>query len=419
MKLALLFPGQGSQFVGMGKKICESFPVANKVFDEADEVLGFGLKKLCFEGNIDELTKTENTQPALLTASVAAFKVYQEEIGIDPSYCAGHSLGEFSALTCAGVITFQDALKIVRQRGKFMQEAVAIGGGAMAAISGVEIARIEETCKSVSINGNVAVVSNYNSPDQIVISGHQIAISEAGEILKALGARVTPLKVSAPFHSPLMQTAADKLRQELEKYSYNDFVYPVISNVSALPYKNKDEVINSLSLQIVQPVQWQKSMAYLSKFGVEAAVEVGPQTVLRNLMKKNAPQIKAFSYDKDEDIKAMKEVLPVKAGAPKINMTVVTLCMANAVATKNNNFNNDEYQKGVVETYKKLQDMQEKIELDSRQPSVEEMREALRLLKIIFKTKRVQEKEQSDRFNKIFKKSGTQNVFSEFEYFAS
>lgn len=416
-KLALLFPGQGSQYVKMGKTLYEQFDSSRQIFDEADEVLGFGLKKLCFEGDLDELTKTQNAQPAILTASIAAYKAYMEQVGIIPVCAGGHSLGEYSALVSSGAIQFSDALKIVRQRGIFMQEAAVLGTGAMAAIGGLEKEVIEAECKKISTEQEVVVVSNYNSPNQTVISGHGEAVNKVKEIFTELGGTVTMLKVSAPFHSPLMKPAADKLRVELEKYTFSDFKFPVISNVTALPYESKQKIVDNLTAQIVAPVQWTESMQYVQKAGVEIAVELGPHNVLRNLMKRNAPSIKAYSYDKSEDTEALLKMLKEQKGSNEVHSgpTVVTRCMAVAVCTRNRNWDNDEYQKGVVEPYKKVQQMQEEIEKSGNQPTMEQMTEALEMLRTMFKTKRTPVDEQIERFKQIFEETGTKQLFSNFE----
>lgn len=417
-KLSLLFPGQGSQYVGMGKNLYENFSIAKEVFEEANNVLGFDLKKLCFEGNIQELTKTENTQPAILTASVAAYKVFTEEFGIVPEYAAGHSLGEFSALTCAEAIKFPDAVQIVKQRGIFMQQAVGLGDGAMAAVSGIDKSIIEEECRNISTNENLVVVSNYNSPDQIVVSGHKDAVNKVTAIFTEKGGRVTPLKVSAPFHSPLMQGAANQLKEELEKYSYSTFKYPVISNVTAKPYLDKDTIIENLTQQIVKPVQWQASMEYLQKQGVTQAIELGPQTVLRNLMKKNAQSITAYSYDDKQDLQGIRSLyLTPKGITSEINdekPNILTKCIAIAVCTKNTNWDNAEYQKGVVEPYRKIKEMNYELEQSGKEPSLEQMSEALDMLKSVFNTKKTPVDERIDRFNEIFMETGTKELFSNF-----
>ncbi len=410
-KLAFLFPGQGAQYIGMGSKLCDNFSIAGQAFDEANEALGFDLKKLCFQGSLDELTKTENTQPAILTASVAAFRVYMQEVGIKPDYTAGHSLGELSALCCAGSIDFKDAVRLVRQRGSLMQEAVPEGMGSMAAVSGVDKEIIEKECSRVSKDGNIVVVSNYNSLEQIVISGHVKAVNDAGEQLKSLGARVVYLKVSAPFHCPLMQPAADKFREELEKYNFSEMEWPVISNVTAKPYPGKDHIIDYLSQQITNPVKWQSTIEYLQKSGIDKAVEMGPKAVLKNLMRSNAT-VTVFSSETTEDISTMKKkLLCAKDSEKPVNngLKFITSCIAAAVSTKNRNWDENAYQKGVVEPYRKLVEMKEELIKQTIQPTQEHIEEAVDLIKQIFNTKLLPVNEQSERLNQLYKEAGLQS----------
>jgi len=414
-KIAIVFPGQGSQYVGMAKSLCQSFKDAKETFEEASNSLGFDIEKLCNDGSIEELTKTENTQPAILTASVAAYRVYMKEIGIDPVVAAGHSLGEFSALCCSGGIEFADAVKIVRQRGKFMQEAVPVGIGGMAAISGVSLAIIEAECVKASVYGKIVAVSNYNSPDQIVISGNIEAVNEVGEKLKVVGARVIPLKVSAPFHSSLMQPAADKLKEELGKYSYGELKYPVIANVTAQPYPDKDSIIEYLTKQIIKPVRWQASMDYVQKQGVDLAIELGPQMVLRNLMKKNVPNLKTYSFDNEADVQDLKVRVNASEEEVSTGLEVITRCIAVAVCTKNSNWDEQEYQKGVVEPYRKVKNLKEEIEKEDRKATTDEIRQSLDMLKSVFNTKKTPKDEQIQRFNEIFEKSEIRQLFPSFE----
>lgn len=416
-KTALVFPGQGSQYVGMGKKFYERYPMAKDIFEEANDLLGFDIKKLCFEGDINELTKTEITQPAILTVSTAMFKVFMEETGTEPFIFAGHSLGELSALTCAGGIDFADAVKLVRQRGLFMQEAAAIGVGAMAAVSGLNEDVISQECINSSGDESIVVISNYNSPEQTVVSGHKEAVVKVGEKLKEMGGKVIPLKVSAPFHSPLMQLASEKFEKELQKYTFNDLKHTVISNVNALPYEGKDSIVSNLSEQLIKPVRWKETMEYMKIQEVDCIVEIGPQTVLRNLTKKNAISATAYSYDQEEDYQVFKKDLLVKENGkiPDKNISVfITRCLATAVCTKNNNWDNDEYQKGVIEPYRKIKKMHEEIERQGTEPTNEQMLEALEMLRSVFATKKTSIEEQSERFEQIFSETGTKSLFEEF-----
>ncbi|MGL4106799.1 ACP S-malonyltransferase [Clostridium sp. LP20] len=418
-KVSLVFPGQGSQYIGMGKDICLNSSKAKEVFREANEVLGFNMEQLCFEGDINKLTLTENTQPAILTVSVAMYKDLEERIGIKPSFLAGHSLGEITALCISGAIKFKDAVQIARNRGKFMQEAATMGVGGMCAITGVSKEVIEEICIKVSSIDNVVVISNYNSPKQIVISGHKEAVERAREKLNNIGATVVPLKVSAPFHSPLMKDAAIALREELSKYKFNDFSIPVLSNVDARPYEDKNSIIDNLTKQLVSPVQWVKTFEFLDRENMDYIIEVGPNKVLRNLTKDNSSQITAYSYDNEVDRVELEKVLGVGKKMDneikKVRGTVVTRCMAVAVCTKNSNWDNEEYRRGVIMPYKKIQEMQMAIEGGGNKPTLEQMYEALNMLKSVFNTKGTPISEQIERFNQIFDETETRELLSDFK----
>ncbi len=410
-----LFSGQGSQYVGMGEKLNNSFKTAARIFEEANDILEFDLRSICFNGSQDMLTKTENTQPAILTVSVAQFKVYMEEFGHEPMYLAGHSLGEISALVCAGGIRFSDALKIVRSRGVFMQAAVPEGIGAMAAVSGIDSSYIEQVCKGLTLEDEAAVISNYNSPDQTVISGHKAAVEKLSQILTGAGGRVIPLKVSAPFHSPLMEPASVRLNEELNKYTYYPMKYPVISNVDALPYKNHNCIVENLSKQVVMPVQWVLTMNYLQSRKVDTAIEFGPAEVLKKLTKKNIDGINAFSFDNAADIDRLKSELHKSLPHKAAKRRLMERCLAIAVCTPNSNWNNDEYSKGVIEPYKSIQQLVDKLEREGIDPSFEQMQQALDMLRSVFATKRTSIDEQVERFNQLFDETGTRNIFETFK----
>lgn len=413
-KIVLLFPGQGSQYVGMGRTLYDEYTIARLVFEEANDVLGFDLKKLCFEGSLEELCKTENVLPALLTASVAAFRVYMWEIGIVPQFSAGHSLGEYSALTCCGAMDFRDTLTVVRERSVLAQEVVDTGCGIMTVVNGVYKNIVDEECKKIANESQPVSVSCYNSPGQVVISGHKDAVMKVEDKLMELGAQITPLLMSAPFHCPLMQPAADKLQGELEKHSFNSFKWPVISNVTALPYENTDKIIKNLTLQMTKPVQWQATMDYLQENKITIAIEIGPQAVLSNLVKMNRKNIKTNAFGQKDDRDALLELFPIRSGIPVKEeseknkgyaATVITKCLAMAVCTRNRNWNNDEYEKGVVKPYEKIEKIQEQLEKEDVQPTTEQMQEALEMLKSVFKTKKVPVNEQMKRFKQVLTNS--------------
>jgi [acyl-carrier-protein] S-malonyltransferase len=284
--IAFVFPGQGSQYSGMGKDLADNFAVAKQVFEEANDTLGFDLAELCFSGSEDDLKLTANTQPAILTTSIAALRVLQQETDLTPAFAAGHSLGEYSALVAAGVLTLADAVGTVRLRGTFMQEAVPVGVGAMAAIMGIEGDELLALCQDAAA-GEVVAPANFNSPGQIVIAGHTSAVERAIALAKERGARrALLLPVSAPFHSTLMAPAAERLKAELDKIDVAPFAFPVVSNVEAAPCHDESQVKKLLVEQVCAPVRWDESISNMKEAGVTRYVEIGPGRVLSSLIKR-------------------------------------------------------------------------------------------------------------------------------------
>jgi [acyl-carrier-protein] S-malonyltransferase len=297
---AFLFPGQGSQFAGMGKSLAERFPGARQVFEEADDVLQFPLSRLCFEGPDDQLRMTENTQPALVAVSTAAWRVLESE-GARPDYVAGHSLGEYSALVAAGAIRFADAIRMVRNRGRYMQEAVVPGVGAMAAILKLPEGKLDAVLAEAS-QGEVVTAANYNSPDQIVIAGHAGAVERAMAGAKAAGAkRSVLLPVSAPFHCPLMKPAQGRMQGDLDAAEFHDLAFPLINNWQALEIRTAAEAREGLLQQIPNPVRWSFSMQLLAERGVDRWFEVGAGAVLTGLLRNILPGTKCTPLGEARD----------------------------------------------------------------------------------------------------------------------
>jgi [acyl-carrier-protein] S-malonyltransferase len=286
MSTAWLFPGQGTQEVGMGKALCEASPAARACFDSADRALGFSLTRLCFEGPQEELTLTKHAQPAILTASIAALAALKEaKPGLPrPAFAAGHSLGEYSALVAAGALAFEDAVRIVHLRGKAMQDAVPEGQGGMAAMLG-DAAAVTALCAEAA-QGEVLSPANFNSPGQIVISGHAKAVARAIELAPSKGLKAIPLKVSAPFHSALMAPAARAVESALAPISIGQLAFPVVANVDARPNTEPGRVTELLVRQVDGPVRWEESVAFMAQAGVTSALEIGPGKVLAGLVKR-------------------------------------------------------------------------------------------------------------------------------------
>lgn len=302
-KIAFIFPGQGSQTVGMMKEFYDNYPIVRDVFKEADEALGFSISTMCFEGPEDQLRLTYNTQPAILTCSIAAMKVLNEN-GIEPDIAAGHSLGEYSALVAAGAISFADAVRTVRKRGKFMQEAVPVGEGSMAAVLGLDSDKIVEICKSVeAATGKAVQAVNFNCPGQVVIAGAVEGVNKAIEELKAAGAKRTILlPVSAPFHSSLMKPASIRLAEELKNVDFHDAKIPVVANVTAQGETNAVEIQELLVKQAAMPVLWETSVRNMIDSGVTSFVEVGPGKVLTGFTKKIAKEFTGLNVEDEASL---------------------------------------------------------------------------------------------------------------------
>jgi [acyl-carrier-protein] S-malonyltransferase len=303
-KIAFIFPGQGSQTVGMGKDIAESDANARALFQAADERLGFSLSSLIFEGPQETLTLTYNAQPALLTTSIALLEKVKEA-GITADYVAGHSLGEYTALVAAGALSFADAVYAVRKRGEFMEEAVPAGEGTMAAVLGMDAAALEAVTNEVSAQGDPVQLANLNCPGQIVISGSKAGVEKAGQLAKERGAkRVIPLEVSGPFHSSLMKPAAGKLQEVLNGIAIHDAKIPVIANVTAEPVVKKEEISRLLIEQLYSPVRWEESVQTMISLGVDTFIEIGPGKVLSGLVKKIDRNVRVHAVNDLETLKS-------------------------------------------------------------------------------------------------------------------
>ncbi|MGO4548526.1 ACP S-malonyltransferase [Paenibacillus sp. 2TAB23] len=391
--VALLFPGQGSQYTGMGKQWTEQFPYLNEVYEEASDILGIDMKKRCEKGTNEELAITENTQPSILTISYAAYVMYVREVGMKPAIAAGHSLGEITALTCAESMTFADALKMVQMRGKFMQQVGNKMEGKMAAVIGLSVEMVEKVCQKWSIESKGAgmvVVSNTNSERQAVISGYRLGVEAVSETLSDLGAKMVPLRVSAPFHSPYMQDAAEKFREFLTCFTFRNPKFLVLSNLDGEPHRQADEIAEKLVKQMSSPVQWAACLNTIVQLPVSTTVELGPSSVLTSLFRQEHPSVLAYSADQEVDLQMLIR---------KSRLSYFEKCLAHAVSTKNRNsrINNEGYRQNVVAPYREIEKILARLEQNGEKPSEDEYETALSCLLNIFDAKEVETEEIKDR----------------------
>lgn len=402
-RLAYVFPGQGSQYVGMGENLSQH---SKRLFEEASDILHFDLKKLCFEGEMETLTRTDLLQPAILTVSVGMFRDCMDRFECEPIVLAGHSLGEFSALCCGGVLQFGDALSLVKIRGELMQRCAASADGAMAAISGLDKAEVEEVCADIT-GSEVVGVSGYNSKAQYTISGHRKAVLKAVEMLDKKGGRSVLLNVNAAFHSSLMSPMTEEFRSRLELCQFQESRWKVLSNVTAQPHDHvKENIINRLVRQVVSPVDWASTIEYMIRNEIFMAVEVGPKNVLTKLFK-GYPQMNAFSYENEEEMTRLGQELAV----PENRLLFISRCLAVAICVKNSNWDETEYREKVVEPYQTVQRMYNELCESKEEPTVEQMKQALDMLKTVITAKQYSDDLGNARIQEIIKQTGTEVHF--------
>lgn len=351
-KIGLLFPGGGAQYVGMGKYWYDHYDSAKNVYQEAEEILGFSLKKICFEGDLDTLSQMDKAQPATFVTSVAAFKVFEEIYGVKPIVAAGHSLGEFAAIHCSGAIDFGSILKLVALRGKLLKTAGK--EGSMMAVNKLTSKMVDNCCEELQARGIPVYVAVYNSPLQQVISGTKEGILLLQDKLIHEGGETTILNISTSSHCPLMQDAADEFRAALDGLSFDHFEFPVISNLTAQPFTECDDAQKIMFDHMIKPVMWQKSMLCMGSYEPDIIIEIGPQSVLKKMLEYNLPEVGAYAWDVESDRSQLDKVLP-DVDTKKLRLINTSLRIV--ASTKNHNAANEDYSSTFKQAYQELKEM--------------------------------------------------------------
>lgn len=396
-RLAVLFPGQGSQYTGMMKGDYERYSIVRQTFEEASDTLGYDVAELCFQGDEVTLAKSELTQPALLTAGTASYRLFVQETGIKPSAAIGHSLGEYTALTCAGVLKFSEALLLVRERGRLMMEASAAGLGRMLAVSSADQEEVLRMLAKLGPSEIRPQVACYNSSQQTVLSGTASAVDAAEQLLTGKGIKLTSLQVSGAFHSPLMEPAAAELEDLLMKCTFGKFDYPVISNVNAKPYGTQpQEIISLLRRQMTEPVRYWQSMSALLKLSIDAALELAPRKTLKRLFQHDYPTFPAYSIEDQEDRKVLFSSTFKESYGHIGWRYMLEQCLAIAVSVKNRSSDEEAYQKQVVAPYRAIEGLLLRLEQEGTEPTQAQLQDAWNHLNTILIAKGAQEEEYSD-----------------------
>lgn len=398
-KIALVFPGVGSQHTNMAKSFYDNSQVARETFEEASDTLKMNMAEICFlKDSANKLNEIDISQLALVTTSMAIYRVFLKEIELYPSYCLGHSLGEYSALCAGGVVEFSDALQIVKQRGKIIKETVSSCDGTMIWVINIENKTVEEVCEEYSKSGSEVYISAYDSPTQCSVSGNNDAIKKLTQSLESRGAIVYPLKMSGPFHSPLMIRAANEIKTVLQEYLYNPPKCHVISNYSALPYTGAESVIDNLTKQLISPIRWQESVTYLVDKNVKNVIEIGPKDVLKFLIKKITPLLTPYSFKNFKLGDELRDILFVKEDD---YLKIIERCMKAATSTKNYNSNYEEYRNGAVLPYKAVEGIYNSIVRGKNTPLKSQTIQAINMAISVMETKKISKHLLDKKLNQI------------------
>lgn len=413
-KLAFLFSGQGTHFSGMGKGIYERYQIVRDTFEEISQVSGLDIKKLCFESRLAELSRTKNAHLCTLACSISAFRVFMQEIGYAPQFLAGHSLGEYIALTAAGVWSLEDAVKLIAIRADIADRTAKETNGGMSIIENITSDVIAQIVNDIAAQGKKVYVSSITSKNQTALSGDIDDMRECEDKLFEAGANITPLLGSAPYHSALMMPYTDELKAAIDAIKLKPFRYPVISNVTGRPYKSLDAVQENLVNHFISTVLWTDTMNYFDEKGISLTIEMAPKNLLTNIVKSEHEHIKAVCLCNNAEREEIFDLYKNTEMYSKHIPTIITKCLVAAVSTPNTNWNNDEYEKGVVKPYRRIQEIQEKYADRISELDNELKKELLSLLKSIFDTKHLPVEEQNEWFSQILEETGNNYLFPEY-----
>ncbi len=413
-KLAFLFPGQGAHFVGMGKGIYDQYQIVRDTFDEIERVSQIDVKKLCFEGRLAELSRTRNAHICTLACALSAFRVFMQEVGYVPQFLAGHSLGEYIALTAAGVWSLEDAVKLISLRAEIADRAAKESDGGMSIVENVSNEEVARVVNELAAQGKKVYISSYTTRNQTAISGNADDMRECEEQLFQLGANITPLFGSAPYHSKLMSPYVEELKDAIRQIKTNPFRYPVISNVTGRPYKSVDELPESLAKHFSQTVLWTDTMDYLDEKGISLIIEMSPKNLLTNIVKSDHEDMKAICLCNKMEREEIFDLYQNTEIYSKHIPTIITKCLVAAVSTPNKNWDNEAYEKGVVKPYGRIQEIQDQYTANTIELDQGIKKEVLSLLKCIFETKMLPKEEQQEWFSQILEETGNQYLFPEF-----
>ncbi len=415
-RLGLVFPGQGSQHIGMGKYMYEASASARQYFEEASDILRLDMAKLCFEGPMRELSRPDLMQAALVTVCMASFAVYQEQVGIEPDFAAGHSLGEYSALVSSQAIRFADAVRLVQHRGQLALLAIDREVGHMMVVQELEEEELLRLCSRISSEGQLVAPACLNAPRQTMVAGTAQAISQLEEELWKLDAKTTPLFTSPPFHTLLMEEEANKLKQALDTIAYEPFRFPVLSGVTALPYRSERDIAAGLAEQLVKPIQWRRMLDYAESRQVDLVVELGPQSVLCALARENNKSFPSYSYGSTEERNKLRQRLaemPERGNVLEREYHIVERCMGIAMSVKNENADLEAYEQGVIVPYERLEQLCDEIDSSMQPPSDEQLRTAMELLAVILETKHVPLEDREHIYADLLEETGVRHIVGE------